>query len=165
MADTNPFTSDAFCKRNAPRIIRNRWSNFFITVNTNKRFNPETLATNKEYLDLEQRLVEAFKILRSQENIWDYVTFKDHPRDEAINLTKSVTSMGRTEVGFEKKCLHIHGLIRFFHKTKLLLDIPKINKFFNQQLGISCYVNVRGSRDNTVDIENYINKYHTAIDQ
>ena len=146
---------------------RYRWSNFLITINTNLRFD---IPDGPEYLNLEQRLVDTFSYIIDSNNIWNYLLLREKgvnkpfPNNpEFIESTfKEVETSGRCEVAPQTKCLHLHGFMRFKHRTTIQLNHSLMEKDLKEKIGIPIYLNFKGTGDANLNFENYINKYYAA---
>ncbi len=162
MTDENPFVKITGSEKKPAKIIRNRWSNFLFTVNVNKRFED---IENDEFKRLEDKLIKTAEYMCDQLNILNYtdIVTTEHSREDGIKYIKKIETMGQTEVGPKTGCLHMHGMVRFHHKTKIRLNRDKINKLFNDRMGSDCYLNIQGSSDTSVDFENYIRKYNSKV--
>jgi hypothetical protein len=143
-----------------PKLQR---SNFFFTINPNKRITNDDNSNNQKIEDEKLRLQQIFdKLIGSYEAVKNYLIFLDDKKQETkkdFSKIKTVKIDRQVEYGHENQCCHLHALICFSHYTKLLLDYKKINADFCKELGLdSIHIYTRIFDDQRSAIEDYINK-------
>jgi hypothetical protein len=129
-------------------------SNFLLTINTNQRYgdDDEDLENDIEVFD------ETIKDILN--NIGSYVNLpKGIPFDE--EHIKNVDIDYTIEKGTKNNQLHIHIMLKFRHKTKILLNYQKIKTKITKDLGLNnIYLNNRLIRNSgSENILDYLNKY------
>lgn len=110
-------------------------SNFFITVNTNRRVDK----------DLENPFVRKFAkvVIYMMKNIFDFVETKEgHPTDD----DRDVEIVPRIERGTEKGLLHAHLKVEITHGSNIYLNFEMLRRYFIQNM------NLRGVH---LDVKNY----------
>lgn len=121
-------------KRLAPgfgnKRLRNRISNFLITMNTNIRVKPNISESRSE--DLYQM---AESIFSEEDELKKIVTFPKGGEwsDETI---KGVDASSRVEIGHNMRGtrLHLHQSLKLRHQSYLRLDPEEIKRLANEKL-------------------------------
>ena len=134
-----------------------RRSNFFITLNTNKRLKPD-----ENGLSDFKKFQEAMRKMMIKSNLKNFVEFVDE--EENWNLLQSVNVKWVPSVSLKRGLLHVHILFCTSQYTKLRLDFAMVQKMFSDILeklnfGKSGYTNFELIRTkNTMEIvqKNYI---------
>lgn len=134
-----------------------RHSNFHLTINTNKRYNPESHQLQEECAKLQA----AVSALVEPEVLRDMILIKE---EGAVfdSIVKEVRTKGGVERGPEKNQVHCHLMVCIAHYTRVQLDIPAIRSFICEQTGLgNVYVHVRvhrSSEDAETILRGYLSK-------
>jgi len=76
-----------------------------------------------------------------------------------MDLIPNEDGIGEEKVEKGNKQVHLHGLIKVRHRTKLQLDLQKIHAFFTEALRLkNIYVNVKYVPDNDISLTKYMRK-------
>ena len=132
-----------------------RHSNFFITLNTNQRFNE----LSKEYEDYRDKFRKCIDQLFSKDNLHNLFKFKEEDKSFGSKTIKSINIDKVVELGEENKCIHLHALISVSQYTPIHLNYTYITDFVKQKMGLeNVYFNNKVFRDNKLTLLDYINK-------
>lgn len=139
-------------KKNTPKN-KIKYSNFFITLNTNLRYKKG----DEQRRQARRDFVNGFKTVLS--NIGDYVEFlNDGSWDDVEKADVKI----RPEIGTKKGLIHGHALVRLRHRTKLRIPYAKLRQAFEDEgavvKGGKYHMKVIVANDNMANIEDYINK-------
>ena len=137
--------------------IRNKHSNFLITINTNQRFEEPK---GNEYMNYENKLEQIYNELKDPNKIWDYVDFKVKGDDK--DKVKFIEYNGGIEIAPSTNTLHIHIYIKFFHKSRIALKHSELTKLAERVLGVPAYVHIHGSGDASSNFQEYVMKYYDS---
>ena len=129
---------------------RKNRSLFFVTINTNK-VESETLnrihlkeAYENFYKDLGPRFI---KFLPNSPG----TTY-----EEKLQYIEHISSQSSISIGPKFHRLHIHALISITHRSRIHLDRDEIKDFFNTQLEVSVYPNIKAVDDKSFHFEEYL---------
>ena len=133
---------------------RNRRSNFFLTINTNKKFNPHS----EEFEEFDQKFRDSLNDMYN--NIQDYIkinkegdTFDDNVLDVDIKSP--------TEIGPKNESAHSHIMLKFTHNTLLGLDYTKIKEKIAKDLNLTgVYLSNKVYNSADANLNDYIEKYY-----
>ena len=134
-----------------------RHSNYFITINTNKRFTGHEPHFNRRTREFEKAITDTFA-----DEVGDIVVFKEGgPADiKSINLEYGI------ELGDELGCLHVHLTLKISHYAKLKLDYAAIRAKMLEKLpfleGKPVHMSNRLYRDAGGTLRDYMNKNKAA---
>ena len=135
--------------------VKDKRSNFFITINTNQNFNE----FSEEYEVFDKKLVKSLNSI--YENIKDYVIFKDEKAKWNDVFIKEVDIDSATEIGPKSGKAHAHAMIKIKHTTLLQLDYAKIRSTIMTDLKLKgIYINNKVFHDNNLSLQEYIGKQH-----
>jgi hypothetical protein len=140
----------------------NRWSNFFLTINTNKRF----YKTEENYPVYKHKLTEVIDtFLGNKKNIVHFIKHTDGQLNFSDIKKISVESV--LELGPKTRTLHAHVLIKIFHRTNIRLDPLQIQSVileaFNEDEDThleNIYINIRASSNQSDNILRYMSKQY-----
>ena len=152
--DFHDTEEDAVKIRENKRRIRH--SNYFILVNSNKRY-PKGKRAEAAANDMRIALAEVF----GKDKIPSYIHInkKKAPNDEyGPHLFKDIKVEGTVELGPTTHCIHAHILLTITHYTCMKLDYEAIEANLRKQLGGSTYVEFQFVRDKLENFKKYINK-------
>jgi len=138
---------------------RLRSSNFYITINSNKRIVLVNKLTPEEEAYF-QRVVAAWKRYFDQNpDVWLKFLM---PGDNTKNSIKSIDSLARAELQSSRRLMiHAHMLIEIKHYTKIHLDVDKLRAYMESAMGHHIHVDnkIPGSGKEDLDcIKAYIQK-------
>ena len=135
---------------------RIRHSNYFILVNTNKRYQKGKRAEAAAN-DMKAALAEVFN--KSQIPNYIHINKKKAPNDEFNpQLFKQIQVQGTVELGPTTQCIHAHVLLTISHYTCMKLDYEAIQDNLKKQLGDEIYVEFQFVRDKMENFKKYISK-------
>jgi len=138
---------------------RLRSSNFYITINSNKRIVLVDKLTPKEE-EYFQQFDAAWKRYFDQ-NLDVWLKFL-MPGDNTKNSIKSIDSLARSELQLSRRLMiHAHMLIEIKHYTKIHLDVDKLRAYMESVMGHHIHVDnkIPGSGKEDLDcIKAYIQK-------
>ena len=135
---------------------KKHWSNFFITINTNKSFQD---STTPEFKKLDKKFREVFDTLTDEQNLRKIIVFKEAGKT-FDDITDDITIDCMPERGPERGFLHLHALICIHHDSLIRLDYDFIKKHVNEGMGLNCYFHCKAFSKADFNIQNYIKKYH-----
>jgi len=138
---------------------RLRSSNFYITINSNKRVVLVDQLTPEEEAYFQQ-FDAAWKRYSDQSpDVWLKFLM---PGDNTKNSIKSIDSLARAELQLSRRSMiHAHMLIEIKHYTKIHLDIDKLRAYMELAMGHHIHVDnkIPGSgREDLDHIKAYIQK-------
>ena len=115
-----------------------RHSNFFITINTNQRFNPYS----EECKIFKGKLQNAVdKLLTEKMN--EIIEFKEEGEFNTEYI-KNIDIQNALEIGPETNTVHSHTLLMINHYSNIKLNYKVINEFIKTELGLkNIYLNNR----------------------
>ena len=145
---------EAVEKRETKRRICH--SNYFILVNSNKRYQKGQRAEAAAN-EMKAALGEVF----SKDKIPGYIHInkKKLPDDEYNpKLFKTIEVKGTVELGPTTHCIHAHVLLAIAHYTCMKLDYDSIEAGLKKELGDGIYVEFQFVRDKMENFKRYINK-------
>ena len=133
---------------------RKRWSNFFLTLNSNKRFaDPEA----PQYHEFKQRFQGAVDSVFSADRILEFIVVKE--AGKSMDDVSEVKVSGATELAPETHTLHLHVLVSVSHYTRVKMDYQKIRAEFGKVAGLNgVYFDARVFSSAEGDIMQYVNK-------
>jgi len=142
---------------------RLRFSNFYITINSNKHVVLVYQLTPEEEAYF-QRFDAAWKRYFDQSpDVWLKFLM---PGDNTENSIKSIDSLARAELQSSRRSMiHAHMLIKIKHYTKLHLDIDKLRAYMESAMGHHIHVDnkIPGSGKEYLNrIKAYIQKEETS---
>ena len=108
---------------------RNRKSNFFLTINTNQKFNPHSEEYEKFNVNFKKSLNEIYQ------NIQNYITIGEKESNFDNNVHE-VDIKSATEIGPKTGSSHAHIMLGFKHNTLVKLDYPKIKEKIQNDLNL-----------------------------
>lgn len=131
-----------------------RYSNFFITINTNQKLNPES----KEAQLLRKKLKKSLNdIFNNMEKIVEFKDDKEAKWDDTF--IKSVNIESVIETGPKNNAIHCHFLITIHHKTTLKLNFGKIKKIICDGTKLkNIYINNRNYYSSGMNLRAYLKK-------
>ena len=103
---------------------KNHFSDFMLTINTNKHFDPE----------LRKNLKEGTDAIFSGANVYNYIRFVQDGDVENIKV-----HIGQPEMG-TRGFLHVHVTIQMEHNAKVQIDVKKLQEAYAEKLGFQPYV-------------------------
>jgi hypothetical protein len=133
--------------------VKNKQSNFFLTINTNQRYDDKDAHLDNDTTMLREVMDDMLN------NIEQYVKL---PADASWdNDVKDVDVEYVVEKGGEKNCLHCHIFLKFTHTTDVKLNYPAIKSKICTSLGLpNIYMMNRVSKGSNENILEYMNKYN-----
>jgi len=142
---------------------RLRSSNFYITINSNKRVVLVDQLTPEEEAYF-QRFDAAWKRYFNQNpDVWLKFLM---PGDNTKNSIKSIDSLALTELQSSRRSMiHAHMLIEIKHYTKIHLDVDKLRAYMESAMGHHIHVDnkIPGSgREDLHCIKAYTQKEETS---
>ena len=103
---------------------KNHFSDFMLTINTNKHFDTE----------LRKNLKEGTDAIFSGANVYNYIRFVQDGDVENIKV-----HIGQPEMG-TRGFLHVHVTIQMEHNAKVQIDVKKLQEAYAEKLGFQPYV-------------------------
>jgi len=134
---------------------KSRRSSFFLTINTNKKFNPHS----EEY----EQFNDSFKKSLNEiyNNIDQYVKIKNEGDTWNDDTIRDVSIESATEIGGKNNAAHAHVNLNFLHKTRLQLDYDKIKEKLMTDLNLQgLYLNNKLYYNNQMSLEEYLRKQY-----
>jgi hypothetical protein len=133
-------------------------SNFFITINLNKRFATANDALNSQlYKTLQNNINECWK------NIKDYIIIKDTDPNATVTpkYIKKINGEGSVEVGEKFIQLHAHLLIKVDHYTMIHFNYQKLKSEILRDTNLkNIYVYCKLYKDVNKRLQDYIYKQY-----
>ncbi len=121
---------------------------FFLTVNTN----------SQDLISEVQMRAVAEQFFNQIENYFRFLNRK-FPETNNVSHVDSIDIETAVEKGKKQERVHLHGLIKVRHRTKIQLDLRKIHSFFTEALRLkNIYVNVKYVPDNDISLLKYMRK-------
>lgn len=87
-------------------------------------------------------------------NIHKYITFIDENHKDIYKID----SQYRFEIAPTNGRLHLHGIIKISHNSKIKLNLVDLRALLNRAWGQPVHLDVKGSNDNAKMMEAYVNK-------
>ena len=140
-----------------PTAPKARWSNFLITVNTNKRHQNK----DPEFRAQEKKLRETMDTLLEDANLRRLIVI-DGPGDSYDKSIATINIDGMTEIAPTTSTLHIHVLVSIHHRTKLKLDYEALKRDICAALG-PCYVYNRVYSSAETNVRDYVYKSRGGV--
>jgi hypothetical protein len=149
-------------------VCKKTHSNFFLTINSQKRLNSLDEPSSRETKEKFSEAVDDF----FNNKIMDFIVF-DHsksadeyyPKSTDREELKSRLILGDCkveyviEIGPQTSCLHSHGLVALAKRgVNTKLDYKKIKEYFDQKLGYPVHFNSRVYTDSKANLQSYIEK-------
>lgn len=132
---------------------RNRRSNFFVTINTNKPFNRHS----EEYEIFNGKFQSSLNEIYN--DLGSYINVLDDKAKWDDNFIKDVEIDSATELGPVNHKLHAHFQINVLHNTKIQLDYNKIKEKIMKDLELKgLYIKNKIYHDNKLSLKDYISK-------
>lgn len=154
-------------KKPMPKQVPLKYSNFFITINSNKNMNnmptdlyQSTLSKFKSSMELLfNEKIKEFIILSGSKIAIPYGLDRNAPRVELEKrITKAVIEF-TIEIGPESGKLHCHALVGLQKRgVDSKLDYTAIRQWLEQELGYVCHFQSTLYRDAKQSLQNYISK-------
>lgn len=133
-------------------------SNFHVTVNTNKRYAPNSEELKTQSINLKK----AAKKMTKSKRIGNFIQVMNPKHIYSEKYVRNIKTLGAVERGSKYNQLHLHLGVSIKHRSQVRMNIPELRKWFTEKMGgTNVHVNVRGfpGRRNPLDIlKNYINK-------
>lgn len=148
------FDPNVKTKKNAKgKQLRN--SNFYVTLNTNQRFNE----LSEEYQVFNAKLQKVIDQLFAKDNIHNVIILKDEKAEFTKEFIKSINIEKVIELGPVSKCVHLHAVISIAQYTPVHLNYAFIKDFVCERMNLTnLYLNNKVFFDNKMGIIDYINK-------
>lgn len=127
-----------------------KYSVFMVTINSN-------VDHDKATDDQKESFKKIAKYVFSN-HIQKYITFIDEKHKDIY----SIDSQYRFEIAPTNNRLHLHGIIKISHNSKIKLDIPSLRELINRAWKQSVHLNIKGKGDDTKAWEDYMNKGKSA---
>jgi len=151
--------TNGLCNRHAPKPRKTppvksigdkkSFSNFFITINLNKkneRTTPEVIRKFEDFI----------KTIMAPEKIYDYLI--DRKSTDPRKNVRDLTIDYRFETGPRFKRYHIHALVKLVHTGHFKFNVPKLNQDAFDKIGDRIYINIKASSDSASSWDQYIHK-------
>jgi uncharacterized protein YwqG len=139
-------------EQHAPKSKRNRRSNFFLTLNTNKKFNPHS----EEYQVFNNKFKQSLNEI--YDDIGNYLKIKEAGATYDENVIVVDIESG-TEIGPKTGSAHSHTIISVKHNTLVQLDYEKMKEKIKRDLGLSnMYVNNKLFYNASQTLLDYVSK-------
>lgn len=138
--------------KKAPTQAKARWSNFLVTVNTNKRHQNK----DPEFRAQEKQLRDTIDNLLDDANLRKLIVMMK-PGDTYDNSIATINIDGMTEIAPKTQTLHMHVLISVHHRTTLKLDYEALKREICGALG-PCYVYNRVYSSAETNVRDYVYK-------
>jgi len=123
-------------------------SAFFLTVNSN----------SQDLICKAQMREVAEQFFNQIENHFRFLNHK-FPETNNVSYVVLIDIKIAVEKGKKQERVHLHGLIKVRHRTKLQLDLQNIHAFFTEALRLkNIYVNVKYVPDNNISLTKYMRK-------
>lgn len=151
IADLNSTESK---KPKASRTNQLKHSNYYLTLNTNKQFNPHDEELEPYVDKFEKCISEIFQ----GNNIKKYIIIQN---DDSFSKDKfkEISTEAVIELGKAKPTVHCHALVKIAHRSKVKLDYEKIrNKVIKDMELENCYLKANLFRNAGDTLEKYLNK-------
>lgn len=139
---------------------KRQYSNWFITVNTNRKIKADPHALydlngdELTFTELRDRLKSSIlEIL--YEKLPDLVIFKQGDVSDIVDVNLDVG----IEIGPKEKRLHAHASVQIIHTAKLHLDYAKLRSRFEDALHPGISVDRKFFQTREYKIADYIHKY------
>lgn len=145
---------------NKVKAKKTNCSRFFITINLNKGYPPG----KREHLQSDAAIIDdLMKEMLDGQNLGNFMKFRDPSHSLSPQyIHGDIECPYSIELGKKYHKLHIHMMIDIKkHSTNLQVDRAKIEKFFQERLGINEKVHIDIKlipKDNHMSILDYINK-------
>lgn len=139
---------------------KRQYSNWFITVNTNKKIKADPRAIydlNGDELtfnELRDRLKKSIMEIL-YEKLPDLVLFKQGDVSDIVDVNLDVG----IEIGPKEKRLHAHASVQIIHTAKLHLDYAKLKTRFENALHSGISIDRKFYQTREYSIADYIHKY------
>jgi hypothetical protein len=132
-----------------------RHSNWFITVNTNKRMvDPD----DPEMIDTISKLTKTLEKFMKSSTLGSMITFRWENTCWTKEFIKQVQPIQPSiEVGPVHGCIHAHFRLSIDHWCSIQLDLKRVPAFFKEHLGKGTYVSIKRFTSNQ-DVDDYIKK-------
>ena len=132
-----------------------RKSNFYITINTNKRFNPHSL----EVKEFKKKFKKCCDELLGPSKIPELFKIKEEGKQFNRENIKGIKITKVIEIGGTTHCVHLHAIIQVSHYVNIHLNYEEIIKFVKEKMNLpNIYFNNRVWRDNGQNLEEYLKK-------
>jgi len=142
---------------------RLRSSNFYITINSNKRVVLVDQLTPEEEAYFQQFNAAWKRYFDQSPDVWLKFLM---PGDNTENSVKSIDSLARAELQLSRRSMiHAHMLIKIKHYTKVHLEVDKLRAYMESVMGHHIHVDnkIPGSSKEDLDrIKAYILKEETS---
>ena len=155
-------------KKKKPQKPAKRYSNFFLTINTQKNLRTmdadEVDKLTKKFNAVIDEFytvkLKDFIILKPSESARKYgLPTEDVPREELEKRIEKVRVQYVVEVGPESGKLHSHGLVAFTKRVvDTKLDYGMIKDWLTQQMGFTIYFKNVLYNNTQASLEEYIRK-------
>lgn len=138
---------------------RLRHSNFYVTLNTNQRFQ----AGQEGLVEFVQRLRQVASEVFSRTSIGDYMQLKKEGHKFTKEFVKSVEIDRVVERGAKNDTIHLHCLVKVAHWSSVSLDYAKIRAKFINDLGLpGLYLKIKLYHNANDSLTNYLYKDQDA---
>jgi len=142
---------------------RLRSSNFYITINSNKRVVLVDQLTPEDEAYFQQFDAAWKRYFNQSPDVWLKFLM---PGDNTKNSVKSIDSLAHAELQSSRQSMiHAHMLIEIKHYTKVHLDVDKLRAYMESAMGHHIHVNnkIPGcGREDLDHIKAYIQKEETS---
>lgn len=123
------FTETTTVTNNKVRKPQLRYTNYFLTINTNKRFDQYS----EEYEKYKSLFTQIVDETLNTSTLKNFVLFLEQGEwtENYINpghIQKAI------EIGEKSNCLHFHALIKIPHRSKVRINIDKLYSTFKQKI-------------------------------
>jgi hypothetical protein len=132
-----------------------RHSNWFITVNTNKRMvDPD----DPEMMDIVLKLKQALEKFMQTSVLGGMLKFTWEGTGWTQQFVKKVHPINPSiEVGHVHGCIHAHFRLSIDHWCNIQLDLKKVPAFFKEELGKGTWISIKRYTSDK-DVDEYIKK-------
>ena len=109
-----------------------RYSNWFITINTNKAFKEK----NDAYKKFVTKFYKCLKDMFTSPGIHQYVRITKEGVDYNHSVINNIDGEWRIERGKKKFMIHMHGMIKIHHRTNVHLEYLKMKAKIINDMGL-----------------------------
>ena len=135
------------------RKQRLKHSNFYITINTNKRFQEAQEGLREFVTRFKATLAGIF------DNIVNYIVINEQGVEWDTKYICGVNNEYTIERGGKNETIHCHALVRITHRTSVSLDYKKLRTKVQEDMDLpSIHLHIKLYRSAHDALQNYLHK-------
>lgn len=137
------------------KVKQLRHSNFFITINTNKRFT----GNEEDYEEFIEKFKNSIDNQFTNDNIVNLIKVQNEEHELSEKYIKNIDIQSAIELGPATGTVHSHILVKIAHYTNVRLEYQHFKETIMKDMGLkNIFMNIKLYRNAGDRLETYLNK-------